>query len=56
MPGMAEELVVEQRPDQGPHLAGVALDLLGLVDAVDQDDDPGVAERVEDPWNLRSSS
>ena len=46
-PGMPEELVVEQRPDQGAHLAGVALDLLGLVDPVDQDDDPRVAERLE---------
>ena len=46
-PRMPQELVVEQRPDQGAHLARVALDLLRLVDPVDQDDDPRVAERVQ---------
>ena len=49
---MAEELVVEQGPDQGAHLARVALDHLGLVHAVDQDDDPGVAERGEHALEL----
>ncbi len=48
-PGMPQELVVEQGPHQGAHLAGVALDQLGLVDPVDQDDDPRVAERVQAP-------
>ena len=44
--------MVEQRPDQRPHLARVALDLLRLVDAVDQDDDPAVAERLEHALEL----
>ena len=47
MPGMAEELVVQERPDQGPHLARIALDLLRFVHPVDQDDDARVAQRVE---------
>ena len=49
---VAEELVVQQRPDQGAHLAGVALDLLGLVDPVDQHDDAGVTQRVEHALEL----
>jgi hypothetical protein len=49
---VAEELVVQQRPDQGAHLAGVALDLLRLVDPIDQDDDPRVAQGVQDPLEL----
>ena len=44
--------MVQQRPDQGPHLARVALDLLRLVDPVDQDDDAGVAEGAQDPLEL----
>ena len=57
IPAMPQELVIEKRPHQGPHLAWVALDELGLVDPVDQHDDPRVAEGADqDPWNFRSSS
>ncbi len=44
---MAEECVIEKRPDERAHLARVSFDELRLVDAVDQNDDPDIAERAE---------
>ena len=41
-PRVAEELVIQQRPDERAHLAGIALDLLGFVDPIDQDDHAAV--------------
>ena len=49
---MLEELVVEHRPEQGPHLLGRAVDQVRLVDAIDEDHDAGVAERAQNALQL----
>ena len=50
--GVAEELVVEERPDESPHLPRIALDLLGFIHPVDQDDDALVAQGIENALEL----
>ena len=50
--GVAEELVVQERPDERSHLTGITLDLLGLVHTIDQDDDASETQRVENSLKL----
>ena len=45
---LLEELVVEQRPDDGAHTVRCAVDEGGFVDAIDDHDDAGDAERAQD--------
>ena len=52
MPGLLEELVVEHRPHEGPHLLDGAGDQVRLVDAVDQHDDAVAAERLQHALEL----
>src|SRR5271157_1697161 len=47
-----EKLVIQQRPDQGAHLAWIALDLLRFIDPVDQHDDAAVPKGVEHALEL----
>src|SRR5271165_4522571 len=44
---MTQKLVIQERPDQGTHLARVALDLLRFIDPVNQHDDAAIAETAE---------
>ena len=50
--GVPQEFVVEKRPDERPHLSRIALDLLRLIDAIDQDDDSRIAQRMENRLKL----
>ena len=49
---MLEKFVVQHRPQQGPHRFGGAVDQMRLVDPIDQHDDPGVAERLQNALQL----
>ena len=50
--GLLQELVVEHRPDEGPHPLDRAGDQVRLVDAIDQHDDAVAAERFQHALEL----
>src|SRR5271170_6337177 len=50
--GVSQALVVQERPDERAHLAGITLDLLRLIHTIDQDDDAREAQRMEDSLEL----